>query len=132
MRTLFAVAVLSVALSGLAIAPAAAQASERAAVLSACTGPSVSASGCQAAVARFVAVAKTLPPAQADALLAELVVDLAESGASGSAIVADAIQQVAVEFNDPGRGATATQIAQAVANGDELDEETVQGFASPT
>ena len=132
MRTLFAVAALSVALSGLAIAPAAAQANERAAVLAACTGPSVDATSCQAAVALFVAVAKTLPPAQADALLAGLVIDLAESGGSSSAIVAAAIQQVAVEFNDPDRGATATQIAQAVANGEDLDEQTVQGFASPT
>jgi hypothetical protein len=132
MRTLFAVAALSVALSGFAIAPAAAQANERAAVMAACAGPSVDASSCQAAVAAFVRVARTLPAAQADALLAALVIDLAEAGASDSAIVANAIAQVAVAFNDPTRAATATQIAQAVANGQTLSPQIVQGFSSPS
>lgn len=133
MRTLFATAALAIALSGLAVVPAAAQVAERDAVIAACTGPSVDAASCNAAVALFVAAVRTLPPAEADAILADLVVALAESGSPATqGIIAAVIVTVAAEFTDPTRAAAAIQIADAVEAGLELDPVITQTLASPT
>lgn len=133
MRTMMAVAALTVALTGFATLPAAAQSVDKDAVVAACSGPNVDVNSCNAAVALYIQAAKALPPRQADALLADLVVALASSTAGTSnPVIAAAIQSVAVEFNDSGRANTAIQIAQAVEVGDPLDEQVVQTLASPT
>lgn len=133
MRTLFAIAALGVALSGFAIAPAVAQVAEREAAIAACSGPNASPDACNAAIARFVAVVQTLPAAQKDALLADLVIVLGESSSPATrAIISVAITTMATEFTDPQRAATAILIANAVNAGDELDVATRQALASPT
>lgn len=133
MRTLFASAALAIALSGFAVMPAAAQVAEREAVIAACSGPSVDASACNAAVAQFVAIVRTLPPGEADAILADLVVALAESSSLATQdLIAAVIVTVAAEFNDPAREAVAVQIADAVEAGEDLDPVITQALASPT
>jgi hypothetical protein len=133
MRTLFASAALAIALSSVAVMPVAAQQAQRDAVIAACSGPSVSAAACDAAVAQLIAIVRTLPAAEADALLADLVVALAESGTPATqGIIAAVIVTVAAEFNDPARGAVAIQIAAAVEAGDDLDPVITQALASPT
>ena len=133
MRTLFASAALAIALSGFAAMPAAAQSISRDAVVAACSGPSVSAEACNAAVARFIAVARALPPSEADAILADLVVALAGSGSPATqGIIAAAIITVAGEISDPNRANAAVQIANAVAAGEDLDPVITQTLASPT
>ncbi|MDX6767092.1 MAG: hypothetical protein SFU85_09900 [Candidatus Methylacidiphilales bacterium] len=130
---MMAVAALTVALTGFAALPAAAQTADASAVLAACSGPNVDVNSCNAAVALYVQAAKALPPNQADALLANLVVVLASSTAGVSnPVIAQAIQNVAVQFNDTSRANTAVLIAQAVEVGDPLDEQVVQTLASPT
>lgn len=133
MRTLFASAAIAIALSGFAVMPATAQVAEREAVIAACSGPSVDASACNAAVAQFVAIVRTLPPAEADAILADLVVALAESSSPATQdLIAAVIVTVAAEFNDPAREAVAIQIADAVETGEDLDPVITQALASPT
>lgn len=131
MRKLFAIAALGVALSGFAVVPAVAQVAEREAAVAACSGANASADACNAAIARFVAVVQTLPAAQKDALLADLVITLGESASPATqAIVAAAIVTVSTEFTDPQRAATAVLIADAVEAGEELDPATTQALAS--
>lgn len=133
MRTLFAIAALGVALSGFAIAPAVAQVAEREAAIAACSGPNASPEACNAAIALFVAVVQTLPAAQKDALLADLVIELGESASAATqAIISVAINTMADEFTDPQRAATAILIADAVEAGEDLDPGITQAFASPT
>ena len=133
MRKLFAIAALGVALSGFAVVPAIAQVAEREAAIAACSGTNASADACNAAIARFLAVVQTLPAAQKDALLADLVITLGESASPATqAIVAAAIVTVSTEFTDPQRAATAVLIANAVEAGEELDPGTTQALASPT
>lgn len=132
MRKFIAVAALTAALSGFAVAPVYAQEAERDAVVAACAGPSADASACEAALAVLVAVVRTLPAAEADAILADVVIVLANSATPGTAdLVASAIQVVAVEFSDPSRAAAATEIAVAVATGESLDAGTTAALASP-
>jgi hypothetical protein len=133
MRTLFATAVLAAGLSGFVALPAVAQQAERDAVIAACSGPSVDAGACNAAVAQLVAIVRTLPAAQADAILADVVVVLASSGTPATQdIIAAVINTVAAEFNDPARATVAIQIADAVEAGEELDPAITQTLASPT
>ena len=133
MRKLIAIAALGIALTGFAVVPAAAQSIGQDAVVAACSGPGASADDCSAAVAAFVASVRSLPAAQKDAQLAALVVALANSGSPATqAIVADAIETVAVEFTDPTRAAAAIEIAEAVSIGAEIDTVSVQTLASPS
>ena len=133
MRTLFASAALVVALSGLATMPATAQEAQRDAVIAACSGPSVDAGACEAAVAALIAVVRTLPPAEADAILADVVVVLANSASPATlGIVSAVLVTIAAEFNDPAREAVVLDIAAAVAAGEEIDAVVVQSLASPT
>lgn len=133
MRTFIAVAALSAALTGFSVAPAFAQAAEREAVIAACAGPGADASACEAALAAFIAVVRTLPPAEADALLADVVIVLANSASPATEdLIADAIQVVAAEFTDPERSEAALEIAAAVDAGEDLDAGTAAALASPT
>ena len=132
MRKLIAIAALGIALTGFAVAPAAAQSVGQDAVVAACSGPSASPDSCSAAVAAFVASVRSLPAAQKDAQLAALVVALANSGSPATqAIVAEAIETVAVEFTDASQAAAAIEIAEAVSTGAEIDTVSVQTLSSP-
>ena len=133
MRTLIAVAALSLALTGFAIAPASAQVAEREAVLLACGGATADATSCDIAVAAFVAVVRGLPAAEKDALLADLVIALANTGAPGGQdIAAAAIRSVATEFTDTNRAAAAVQVALAVETGTAPEQLSVQALSSPS
>jgi hypothetical protein len=133
MRTFAAVAALTIALSGFSVAPVYAQVTEREAVIAACAGPGADTGACEAALAAFVAVVRTLPAAQRDALLADVVITLANSSSPvTAALVADAIEVVAAEFTDPERAASALEIAAVVETGGDLDPVTAAALASPT
>lgn len=109
-----------------------AQQAERAEAVSSCTVPPVSADACNAAVLALVRVAASLPPAEADALLAAFVIEVATSAPPGAQlIVGGAIEVAAGAMTDPDRAATAIEIAQIVSSGETPDEAFTQTLASP-
>ena len=111
---------------------------ELAAAVAACKGDTASAEACDAAVAAYIAAVKAagLDPSDADDLLANLVVALAENSstlpAAIRAILADAIETIAVAFVDPDRAAVAVTIAAAVEAGEEIETDPLYEPASPT
>ena len=69
MRTILALAAISVAALTFNLGPVVAQEAERATAISACTVPPVDSAECTAAVAAFAAALEGLPTDEADALL---------------------------------------------------------------
>ena len=131
MRKLFAVAALGLALTGFAIAPAAAQATARDAVLAACGGSGANDADCAVAMAAFVASVQGLTPRQKDAALADVVVALANTaGPAAQAVAAAAIRSVSTEFSEPARAQAAIEVAAAVETGTAADDASVQALSA--
>lgn len=111
---------------------------ELAAAVAACKGDTASAEACNAAVAAYVAAVTIagLDPDDADDSLANLIVALAEGSSTlpqaVRSVIADAIQTIAVAFNDQQRATVAATIAAAVEAGEEVETDPIFTPASPT
>ncbi|RYE10989.1 MAG: hypothetical protein EOP22_02135 [Hyphomicrobiales bacterium] len=109
-----------------------------AAAVAACRGEAASEEVCGAAVAAYVAAVRAagLDVSDADDRLADLIVALATDAstlpAGIRAIVAGAIQNVAVAFTDPQRATVAAAVAAAVAVGEDIETDPLYLSASPT
>jgi hypothetical protein len=127
MRKIFAIAALGLALLSFGGAPAMAQDAQRDAAISACSVPPVSAEACNAAIAAYVAVVKTLPAREADLALADLVnVLAATSTAETRAIISAAIVTVAADIQNPVVQEAALQVSDQVATGQEVTIQVAQ------
>jgi hypothetical protein len=133
MRTILALAAISVAALTFSLSPVAAQEAERATAISACTIAPVDADACTAAVAAFAAAIEDLPATEADALLADLVFELASAATPETQLaIAAGIRVAAAAMEDPNRAAAAIQVAALVEAGETLDSDTVDTLASPS
>lgn len=119
MRTLIVAAAISVALS---TAPAFAQSTNG--VYAACGGPNSTNSACAAALAVYTQSLRQVPLAQRDALLSNLVLNLATFPNANPAVVSQAISSVSANISNPTQANAAVQIAQAVARNEPIQQYT--------
>ena len=133
MRAIFVTAALILALFGFGLTPAIAQQAQRDAAIAACTVAPVDAASCNAAILAYLEAIEDLPAAQADALLADLVIELALAATPETqAVIGAAIILVAQAIEDPARAAAALRIAALVSAGEPMDPETADALASPS
>lgn len=133
MRTILASAAIGVTLFALSFTPAAAQQAERAAAFAACTVPPVSATACNLAMEAFLAAVAGLPAADADALIADLVFDLANAATPETrAAIGAAIVLAAAAVQDPSRADAVLEVADLVLAGQSFDDDSVDTLASPS